>query len=43
MTKKTYERVTAKNRPLLVQSMEFSTSEKDHIRNCAGHETAITV
>ena len=41
MAEKTYQHVTAKKRTLLVQSMDFSTLEKDYIRNCAGYETVI--
>jgi hypothetical protein len=33
----------SQKRTLLVQIMDLSTSEKDHIRNFAGHETVITV
>jgi hypothetical protein len=43
MEKKYLSASDSQKRTLIVQSMDLSTSEKDHIRNCAGHETRITV
>jgi len=43
MAKKNLSVHDNQKRTLLVQSMDLPTSEKNHIRNWAGHETAIIV